>query len=514
MKIPYPLTAAMAPADRYAQMRIALAIAAERGYGRLTPQPIDDTRTLSIACYGPSLLETWQTLTPPILSMSGATRFLADRGIIPTYHLDMDPRGYKAKHLDPPIPGVHYLMASCCPPQTWELLKAEKVSLWHTQQDVEPTENLTVDSWVAKYDAPGMWVVHGGSTIGLTAIHLGGILGYRHFEIHGMDGSFAPAAANGSIDGRHAGVHFAKKPQKSDYTWNAEGRTYRTSQIMANAVAETINLISHFPVFCVFHGEGLTQALVREANVPNACTVDQVDKAARIRRAFVRRLATPPLKQKHAASYWDAIIDACHPNDVNELIRFQRQAASLRRLAKFNTGSISLETALLLRGLCRFLQPAIIAEVGTFIGASTYALSARTALYTCDQSNDCLAANPADHIYVHPYTSATTMFERMLADGLHGQVDLFFFDGRLTPSDAALVERLGHPRSIFVFDDCHPKVGGGKGLANLQLLKGLARDHGVVAPPSTFGTRCTLGAMIPFVESSLQPPSPQELACA
>jgi len=524
MKIPYPLTAAVAPAERYAQMKLALAIAADRHYGRLAATPITDDRTMLIACYGPSLLTTWETLRDqhaagaPILSMSGATRFLADRGIIADYHLDMDPRAYKSRHLDPPIPGVHYLMASCCPPATWDLLRGERVTLWHTQQADDPTESLTVDSWVAKYDAPGQFIVHGGSTIGLTALHIAGLLGYRHLEIHGMDGSFAAVAAdpaNGSTDGRHAGIHFAKKLQPSDKTWDAEGRTYRTSNIMANAVAETINTVSHFPIFTVFHGDGLTQALIREANVPNACTANQTEKADRIRRATVRVLALPPLRQKRIASYWDAMIDAVDPSAVPELLRLLRVAQSRRALAKFNTGSISIETALQLRALSTFHRPVIIAEVGTFIGSSTYALRAASALYTCDVSNDCLPADPANHIIPHPYTTATVMFERMLAVGLHGQVDLFFFDGRLSPADAALIERLGHPRSIFAFDDCHPTIGGGKGLANLRLLQPLARDHAPIPPSPTFANRSTLGALVPFVTADAAAEQPQEqLQCA
>ena len=154
MKIPYPLTAAVSPDERCAQMAHSIAIANARGYPRLQPQPIDDRQSLSIACYGPSLLETWQTIRPPILSMSGATRFLSDRGIIPDYHVDMDPRAYKANHIDPPIPGVHYLMASVCPARTWDLLKDERVTLWHTHNGIN-SEGFDTDGWVARYDRPG-----------------------------------------------------------------------------------------------------------------------------------------------------------------------------------------------------------------------------------------------------------------------------------------------------------------------------------------------------------------------
>ena len=39
-----------------------VAIANQRGYPRLTATPIDDRRSISLACYGPSLAESWPTL--------------------------------------------------------------------------------------------------------------------------------------------------------------------------------------------------------------------------------------------------------------------------------------------------------------------------------------------------------------------------------------------------------------------------------------------------------------------
>lgn len=505
MKLPYAMTAAMPTDQRHAQMAHALAIAAERNYPRLTAVPISSIAALSIVGYGPSLHDTWQQLRDPaarpILSMSGATRFLADRGIIADYHVDMDPRAHKAKHLTPPIPGVHYLMASVCPPETWELLRDQRVTLWHTYSGTD-SEGLTTYSWVAKHDRPGEFVLRGGTTIGLTALHLGGLLGYRHFEVYGMDGSCAAVADGDSQRQRHAGVHYGTN-QSDTFTWDAERRTYHTTQIMANAVAETINTISRFPIFCVFHGDGLTQALVREANVPNACTVNQLDKLDRVRRGIVRVVALPPANVKTTRSYWDALVDQLPPTTLPELIMILQQAEPLRRLARYNTGSIPLETALLLRALCHYHQPTVIAEVGTFIGVSTYALSARHALYTCDSSNDCVVDDPTRGIRVHPYTSSTVMFERMLDDGYEGRVDLFFFDGRIQPADLDLIERLGHARSIFVFDDCSTTPGADKGRANMAVLQPRLPDHAVIPPSPAYAGRSTLGALVPLLQIDL-----------
>ena len=499
MQIPYKMTAAMSADERCAQMLHAVTIANARGYARLQRVPIDDTRTIALACYGPSLASTWETLRDQqrsgikILSMSGATHFLAERGVIPDFHLDMDPRAHKAKHLDPLVPGVHYLMASVCPRETWDLLAnhpPELVTLWHTYSGAN-SDGIDSHGWVHKYDRPDEFVVHGGSTIGLTALHVAGIMGYRHFEIHGMDG-------NRLADGqRHAGVHYGH-PQNDPITWAAEGVTYHTSQIMANAVAETINTVRRFPLFCVFHGDGLTQALIREADVPNACTANQTEKAARVRTAFVRFVEMPTVSAKTATSYWDALIDQLPKDHVLELIRFMQQAEPLRKLAKYNTGSISLETMWLLRAACHYYKPKVIVEIGTFIGCSTYALQATDTLYTCDASNDCLQSS--DNVIVHPFTSSTKLLHKLVTQlGFAGNVDLFFFDGRIQSDDIALIQHLSHPRTIFLFDDCVQKPQQDKGLFNIALLMPHFSDHGPIPPHGAYQGRSTLGALVPLV---------------
>ena len=223
-------------------------MALKTGYPRLKPQPIDDYASISIACYGPSLADTWQDIKHPIISVSGALHFLKERGITPDYHVDCDPRPHKSKHIDPPVDGVHYIMGTCCHPSTWDILKGQKVSLVHFYMAPSTKD------WIAAND-PDNGMLRPGSTVGMSAIHVGGMLGYRHFEIHGMDGSFKDGK-------RHAGVHYGHA--QGGYTWDAGGVTYPTSKIMSNACAEIINTFRQFPIFGVFHGSGLQQALIDE----------------------------------------------------------------------------------------------------------------------------------------------------------------------------------------------------------------------------------------------------------
>jgi hypothetical protein len=266
MKIPYQLVAAMSIEKRHEQMAHAI----KQGFSRLKKTPITNDKVFSIACYGPSLADTWHTIKRPIISVSGALHYLADRGIIPDYHVDMDPRAHKVRHINPVVKGVHYLMASVCPPETWDVLRDEKVTIWHGISG-----DNTLD-WVRAND-PNEEVISGGSSVGLAAIQIGGMLGAQHFEIHGMDGSIRDGK-------RHAGPHFGHA--QGGITWDAGCVTYQTSRIMSNACAEMVNMIRVFPIFCVFHGSGLQQALIRESGFENAACADEVEKAANVRRSY------------------------------------------------------------------------------------------------------------------------------------------------------------------------------------------------------------------------------------
>lgn len=478
MQIPYGLVAAVDIYKREAQMALAL----QYGYPRLQRQPIDDQKTLTLACYGPSLADTYQTMTRPILSMSGATRWLADRGIVPDYHIDMDPRPHKVHFLDPPIDGVHYLMATVCHPKTWELLKGQQVTLWHTY-----SAPRTYD-WVASVDQDQL-VIHGGSTIGLTALHLGGVLGYRHFEIHGMDGSFRDA----SRSARHAGPHPGTK-QQDGITWQAGGVIYQTSKVMSNAVAETLNALANFPIFCVFHGQGLTQALVKEQNLPNACCADELEKADRVRKSYAHILDVLLPKAGDpavTAQMWEQLCTPIDPSLLTALQILRADNEKRRAKAKYNTGSITLAQMAQLRALCLKQQPKVIVEIGTFIGNSTLAMQAKQ-IYTCDGRNDCFPKTSG--IQTFPFTKSTAMFQTLVNQGV--KADLFFFDGRIKPdADLPLIQALSHPGTIYVMDDYKDME---KGVINAKLLATMLPQGWVlVEPDHRLAGESTLAAFAP-----------------
>lgn len=242
---------------RHGFMQQAMVKMKEYGFGKLEVSPLDQSKVLTLVGYGPSLADTWKDVKHPMMTMSGAHNFLIERGIIPDFHCEMDPRHHKTEMLSPHR-DVQYLMASVCYPSMWEKLRGFRVKIWHAVSGDRTIE------FVKTIDDKAL-VVTGGSCMGLVAIHLAGVMGYNHFELHGYDGSYRQ-------EQRHAGPHGGHK--HGELPTKIWGNIFKTSRIMENANVELQGLLNWFPIFCVFHGEGRNQTYVRLAKLPNCRTSD------------------------------------------------------------------------------------------------------------------------------------------------------------------------------------------------------------------------------------------------
>lgn len=236
--------------ERHEQMRIAI----EKGFPFLRKNERFSPNKVSIVCYGPSLLDTWRTLKmtdQSMITVSGAHDFMADRNIQPTWHVEMDPRPHKPQMLRNPREGTKYLMASVCHPDFWGILKGYDVELWHL---INGEDHTTMD-WVAEHHPEGMQsLIGGGSTVGHRAMNVAAALGFRRFDIFGMDCSLAKA-------GLHAGPHTNEK--QPVIAVRAAGRPFRTTPQLLHAAREMANFILTHDVDINFYGDGLMQELAR-----------------------------------------------------------------------------------------------------------------------------------------------------------------------------------------------------------------------------------------------------------
>ncbi len=210
---------------------------------------------LSIVGYGPSLLDTWQYITHPMITTSGSHDFLIARGVIPEYHTDMDPREHKLDFIRNSREEVTYCMASQCPPETWTIIEGRKVLLWHVWSSEETMK------WVAVHD-PATQVMIGGSAIGLGAITVGSRLGFSKFSCHGFDCSKSEGM-------RHAGPHRGLTGGHEDLLWQVKDRIFVTSKIMVNTAYEFLKWVEKYGLDIHVYGSGMLPYMVETGSAGN-----------------------------------------------------------------------------------------------------------------------------------------------------------------------------------------------------------------------------------------------------
>lgn len=204
---------------------------------------------IAVVCYGPSLADTWESIPwfKYVMSCSGSHRFLIDHGIVPTWHVEVDPRAHKVKLLGDPHPDVEYLIASTCHADVFDHLEGRNVKLWHVFDSDEEGQRVL---------PPNEWSITGGCSVGLRAMTMARFLGFRDLYIYGMDGSYGST-----------GYHAAEHPNqaKGFCTVDHKGVTYKTTTGFLEAAKQTFHELNQLPdVVPHFQGEGLVQALAQD----------------------------------------------------------------------------------------------------------------------------------------------------------------------------------------------------------------------------------------------------------
>lgn len=220
--------------------------------GRVQPGENTDEK-IAVVCFGPSLKDTWHMIKDYkyVLTCSGAHKYLIDRGIVPTWHVDVDPREHKAGMLGNPHQDVEYLLASVVHPSYIDKMRGFNVKLWHVLNDANLTD-------VPAHFPRGEWVFGGGCSVGLRALVLTRFLGFRNIDIFGMDCSFPKGQ-----QGEHADVHLNPCKEANIMTTNYGGVVYNTTVAMVEYARD---FFRQRKVLCdtniVLHGEGLLQHMV------------------------------------------------------------------------------------------------------------------------------------------------------------------------------------------------------------------------------------------------------------
>jgi hypothetical protein len=252
---------AVSSVDRQAQVEENC----RRVSARLLPHGVHPVhgRKAQVLCYGPSLVDTIvdaiTTSEEPgvdTFTVSAAHGFAIDRGIIPYAHMDCDPRRHKVTQMGQAHPRVRYWLASCVHPSYLDHVDiGREVSLWHAYNGEDSAQHI------ARFE-PGSFMVVGGGSVGLRSLSLLYAMGYRSFQIHGMDSSFRGEA-------QWAGEHHGKRKPEVQVTM-PDGRKFLTSPALILYYRYFFKQLYWMPDATVeLHGDGMLQHAMRIANGTN-----------------------------------------------------------------------------------------------------------------------------------------------------------------------------------------------------------------------------------------------------
>jgi hypothetical protein len=201
--------------------------------------------------FGPSLNDTWEEIKKfkYTITCSGAHKFLMDHGIVPSFHIDVDPRPHKAALIGQPHKDCEYLMASACHKAVFDLLEGYTVKLWHIFD--------ATDEGIRELP-PGEWAVCGGCSAGLRCLTMARFLGFTDLHVFGMDGCEGAS-------GKHAAFHPNQPKDHSELEYpEGSGRIWRTTASMLEAAKQTFHELDMMKDTTVkFYGEGLVQEMAK-----------------------------------------------------------------------------------------------------------------------------------------------------------------------------------------------------------------------------------------------------------
>ncbi len=206
------------------------------------------TEPIALVNYGPSLNDTWEQIKDFkfIMTCSGAHKFMVERGIIPTYHIDVDPRPHKVELIGQPQQGTQYMIASACHPALFDLLQGYDLKLWHI---------FDVDESGMRMLPHSEWAITGGCSVGVRTLTMARFIGFTDLHVFGMDGCHGAS-------GKHAAAH--PNQLATNYVLEYEGKEYKTTPAMLEAAKNTFHEMDMMKDTKVtFYGEGLVQEMAK-----------------------------------------------------------------------------------------------------------------------------------------------------------------------------------------------------------------------------------------------------------
>jgi uncharacterized Rossmann fold enzyme len=215
---------------------------------------LDDKDVCVIVCGGPSMksrvdeIRQRQRRGAKVITVNNTLSFLMARGIKPHAHVMLDARPENVEFLKDAPKGVRYLLATQCHPSLFETLADHEVVVWHNFIG-EELRKLLEPYW----ETHPIVMVPGGGTVGLRALNLAWLSGYKRVHIYGMDGSYA-------ADGSHHAYPQALNDGERTLDVQCGPKRYRCAYWQVRQCEEFREAYVHLTgegVRVWVHGEGL-----------------------------------------------------------------------------------------------------------------------------------------------------------------------------------------------------------------------------------------------------------------
>ena len=153
---------------------------------------------VALICGGPSLASTEKELVKvawagaKIIAVNGAYQWCIERNLRPSGMAMIDARQFNARFVETPVDGCEYFLASQCHPDTFDICRGRKITLWHVLSNPEAEMKLLDDYYCEPPGEPERsrcryFPVTMGTTVAIRALSLLRMIGFCRFEIFGLD---------------------------------------------------------------------------------------------------------------------------------------------------------------------------------------------------------------------------------------------------------------------------------------------------------------------------------------
>lgn len=188
-----------------------------------------------------------------IITVNNALKTLRSHNIMPSAHVMLDAREENAAFVEDAPSEVRYFLASQVNPCVFDALSGKDVVLWHNGMGDGAELMEIIKPWFD--EGPNqrpVVLVPGGGTVGLRAICLAWLSGYKRIHVYGMDSSYR--------DGQHHAYPQGLNDGEPTQTVALGDKTYLAARWMIRQAVEFQDLYRAMDkegVKIIVHGEGL-----------------------------------------------------------------------------------------------------------------------------------------------------------------------------------------------------------------------------------------------------------------